>query len=615
MGKGSRIRKQKMSKEAELENAKKDPKILKANVISQCMVDESNAYYTPDGKLMINVSRETSRADLNRLTTELAKVGINPEFSYPNIQRGEIIVTAEPLAEDYIDDINASVSTAEVNIDVDKLIKLKKKYDYSIKFDDASLIMNLPFNDITINVAGPRKYKERIIVNKTEIQHAIKEINRGNKVWGTKIVGYAILYDNDINPDEWVIGVPIRLYKSYKTKKGICYQLAVNIADGIFAVSNDYEIRKKFRFNMIEYLSTKYSPQLLMGMTLIWNSLVRAISDPEMKDQWSVEQFTNKDGNILTKYTQIDLEETPPHTMEPPVAGISAMDSTIHKQFIEKIDDSNPQSEIIAAGEKLSEIIKKQDHDLFENEVDIYMKSPYDDFIMTMDDNSHYRVILYKEKIKSVTKPYMYNRQYSQPVGIIIAKSREYSDYTIFGVLSFEKFLDRLDVFKLTVNPYIGLSVYDHDEAKINEYQKIIQTGSGGVNDATAFLTFITVLPYIIKALNNPEIKEIWETEEVKISDNPDLKKYYTKRPLENIKRIYMCEHTHVDREIEHHTDKWFVRGHEVHKKNGTTYFRRGYYKGPARLDDRVIEPRKMILNTVCDDVKKDLDDFYNLLK
>jgi hypothetical protein len=612
MGKGSRLRKQKMSKETELTNAKKDPKILKANVISQCIVDESNAYYTPDGKLMINMSRETSRADLNRLTTELAKVGINPEFSYHNIQRGEIIVAAEPLAEDYIDDINASVSTAEVNIDVDKLIELKNKYDYSIKFDDVSLIMNLPFDDITINVTGPRKYKERIIVNKTEIQHAIKEINRGNKVWGTKIVGYAILYDNGINPDEWVIGVPIRLYKSYKTKKGICYQLSVNIADGIFAVSNDYEIRKKFRFNMIEYMSTKYSPQLLKGMTLIWNSLVRAISDPEMKDQWNVEQFTNKNGSILTKYTQIDLEESP-RTNESLIK-LRLMDLTTHKQFIEKIDDSNPQSEIVTTGEKLGEIIEKRKYDLFENEVDIYMKSPFDDFIVTKDDEQ-YRVILYKEKIKSVTKPYMYNRRFSEPVGIIMGNSYEYSDYKIFGVLVFEKFLGSSDVFKLTINPYIGLSTYEHDETKINEFQKIVKTGSRGVKDTTTLIAFITLLMTIIKALNDPEIKEIWETEAVKISDNPDLKKCYSKRPLENIKRIYMCEHTHVDREIERHTDKWFVRGHEVHKKNGKTYFRRGYYKGPARLDDKIIEPRKRTLDTVCNDVKKDLDDFYNLLK
>lgn len=612
MGKGSRIRKQKMSKEAELTNAKKDPKILKANVISQCIVDESNAYYTPDGKLMINMSRETSRADLNRLTTELAKVGINPEFSYHNIQRGEIIVAAEPLAEDYMDEINASVSTTEVNIDVDKLIELKKKYDYSIKFDDASLIMDLPFNDITINVAGPRKYKERIIVNKTEIQRAIKEINRGNKVWGTNIVGYAILYDNDINPDEWVIGVPIHLYKSYKTKKGICYQLSVNIADGIFAVSNDYEIRKKFRFYMIEYLSTKYSPQLLMGMTLIWNSLVRAISDPEMKDQWSVEQFTNKNGSILTKYTQIGLEESP-RTNESLIK-LRLMDLTTHKQFIEKIDDSNPQSEIVTTGEKLGEIIEKRKYDLFENEVDIYMKSPFDDFIVTKDDEQ-YRVILYKEKIKSVTKPYMYNRRFSEPVGIIMGNSYEYSDYKIFGVLVFEKFLGSSDVFKLTINPYIGLSTYEHDETKINEFQKIVKTGSRGVKDTTTLIAFITLLMAIIKALNDPEIKEIWETEAVKISDNPGLKKCYSKRPLENIKRIYMCEHTHVDREIERHTDKWFVRGHEVHKKNGKTYFRRGYYKGPARLDDKIIEPRKRTLDTVCNDVKKDLDDFYNLLK
>ena len=614
MGKGSRIRKQKMSKEAELTNAKKDPTILKAKAIAQSIVGVSNVYYAPNGKLMIGVSRETRRSDIDLLTTELAKVRITAEICYPNIQRGEIIVAADAVAEEYINNINESVSTVEVNIDVDNLIELKNKYECSIKFDEASLIMDLPFNDITINVAGPHKYKSRIIVNKTEIQQAIKEINRGNKVSGSNLVGYAILYDNDMNPDEWVIGVPIHLYKSYKTKKGISYQMAICITDGIFAVSNDYEVRRKFRFNMIEYGSAKYSPDLLKGMINVWNTIVRAISDPEMKDQWNVEQFTNENSSILTKYTQIGLEE-PPRTMETPGVGMSVMDSTIHKQFIEKIDDSNPQSEIIAAGEKLREIIKKQDKDLFENEVDIYMKSPYDDFIMTMDDNSHYRVILYKEKIKYVTKPYMYNRRFSEPVGIIMGKSREYSDYTIFGVLSFEKFLDRLDVFKLTINPYIGLSPYDHDESKINEYQKIIQTGSGGINDTTAFLTFITILPYIIKALNNPEIKEIWETEEVKISDNPDLKKYYTKRPLENIKRIYMCEHTHVDREIEHHTDKWFVRGHEVHMKNGTTYFRRGYYKGPARLDDRIIEPRKRTLNTVCDDVKKDLDDFYNLLK
>ena len=612
MGKGSRIRKQKMSKEAELENAKQDPTILKAKAISKSIVGVSNVYYAPNGKLLIGVSRETRRSDIDLLTTELAKVRITAEICYPNVQRGEIIVAADAVAEEYINDINESVSTVEVNIDVDNLIELKNKYECSIKFDEASLIMDLPFNDITINVAGPHKYKSRIIVNKTEIQQAIKEINRGNKVSGSNLVGYAILYDNDMNPDEWVVGVPIHLYKSYKTKKGISYQMAICIIDGIFAVSNDYEVRRKFRFNMIEYGSAKYSPDLLKGMINVWNTIVRAISDPEMKDQWNVEQFTNENSSILTKYTQIGLEE-PPRTNESLIK-LRLMDLTTHKQFIEKIDDSNPQSEIVTTGEKLGEIIEKRKYDLFENEVDIYMKSPFDDFIVTKDDEQ-YRVILYKEKIKSVTKPYMYNRRFSEPVGIIMGNSYEYSDYKIFGVLVFEKFLGSSDVFKLTINPYIGLSTYEHDETKINEFQKIVQTGSRGVKDTTTLIAFITLLMAIIKALNDPEIKEIWETEAVKISDNPDLKKCYSKRPLENIKRIYMCEHTHVDREIEHHTDKWFVRGHEVHMKNGTTYFRRGYYKGPARLDDRIIEPRKRTLNTVCDDVKKDLDDFYNLLK
>ena len=111
--------------------------------------------------------------------------------------------------------------------------------------------------------------------------------------------------------------------------------MAICITDGIFAVSNDYEVRRKFRFNMIEYGSAKYSPDLLKGMLNVWNTIVRAISDPEMKDQWNVEQFTNENSSILTKYTQIGLEE-PPRTMETPGVGMSVVDSTIHKQFIEK---------------------------------------------------------------------------------------------------------------------------------------------------------------------------------------------------------------------------------------------------------------------------------------
>ena len=78
-----------------------------------------------------------------------------------------------------------------------------------------------------------------------------------------------------------------------------------------------------------------------------------------------------------------------------------------------------------------------------------------------------------------------------------------------------------------------------------------------------------------------------------------------------------MCEHQSTGRELERHTDKWYVRGHEVHKKNGKVYFRKGHYKGPGRDDkDSKPEPRKMVLNTFGNSLdKEDLDEFYNLLK
>lgn len=604
MGKGKRIREQKMSKQNP-----PDPMLLKAQTIAQSIVGLSNAHYTRDGRLTINISRETRRDNLQLLTSELAKVGITANYAYPKTHRNGLIVAAEPVTEDHIDDINQSTSTVQVDIDVDKLMELKSKYEYSIKFDDYSLIMTLPFDDIRFSVAGSHNYHGRIILNKDEINQSIKDLDQSHKVWGPNIIGYAILYDNETNPDEWIIGAPIHMCRTYKNNKGISYQLYVSVTDGIFAVSNDYEVRKKFRYTIIES-TTIYTPELFKGMTGVWNAIVRAITDPDMKDQWHTEQVTNKDGSILTKYTNIGSIKNP--------NGVMLMNPIKHKSFIEKIDASYTQSEIITTKEKFIEIVNKYTTGdiLSENEVDVYMKSPYDDFILAVDEKC-YRIIIDKEKIKSVTKPYMYNRNYSEPVGMIIADSNEYPEYTIFGVLSFEKFLGNSDVFKLTINAKLGLSIYEHDESKLNEFQKSVQPNFG-IKDSTEILSFITLLPTIIKALNDPEVKEIWDTQEINISDDPHSTRLVSdKKPLENIKRIYMCEHQPVGRELERHTDKWYVRGHEVHRKNGKVFFRKGHYKGPGREDpNNKPEPRKRVINTFGNSLdKEDLDEFYNLLK
>lgn len=615
MGKGSRIRQQKKMfsyKPKPVNNTKVDPVLVKATTISQSIVGLSKAYYAPNGKLTIDVSRETRRSQLNKLTTELAKVNIKAQYAYPNIQRDDFTVAAEPVAEEYLDDINRSVPTVQVIIDADKLIDLRSKYEYTAKFDDYSLLMKLPFDDITFCITGPNNYKGRIILNKNEVNLAVKDMNQRNKTWGSNIVGYAILYDNEMTPNGYDIGVPIHMQQTYKkgSKTESCYRLTICMADGLFAVSNDYERRKKFRYNMMEYSTTLYTFDLLDGMTYIWNLLVRSISDPEMKEQWVIEEFTNENGSILTKYTQLGPEKSP--------TGLLTMNPITRQSYINKIDNSCTQSEIITTRDKLSEIVMRYSgsYDLMENDPDVYIKSPYDDFIVLLDDKWYYRVILDKEKIKTVTKSYMELRQYSEPAGIIMINSHEHSEYMILGVLTFEKFLGQSDVFKLTLNPKIGISIYDHDETKLDEFQKLVRTGFG-INDSTEILMFITVLPTIIKALNDPEIKEIWTTKTISASDGLGSKYYPSNKPIENIKRIYFCDHQETGRQLERHTDKWFVRGHEVHRKNGTVFYRKGHYKGPAREDTNVKpEPRKRSIDTFGSTLnKEDLDEFYNLLK
>lgn len=120
-------------------------------------------------------------------------------------------------------------------------------------------------------------------------------------------------------------------------------------------------------------------------------------------------------------------------------------------------------------------------------------------------------------------------------------------------------------------------------------------------------------------ALNNPEIREIWETNtrEQNATDKPSVY-MYNNQPLRNIKRIYMCEHNFSGREITRRTDKWLVREHKAHSKYGKEFTRKEHYKGPKAKDDNVkVEPRKRKVDTYDQsNIDRDkISEFMSMLK
>lgn len=120
-------------------------------------------------------------------------------------------------------------------------------------------------------------------------------------------------------------------------------------------------------------------------------------------------------------------------------------------------------------------------------------------------------------------------------------------------------------------------------------------------------------------ALNNPEIREIWETntQEQNKTDKPSIY-MYNNQPLRNIKRIYMCEPHHTGREITRHTDKWLVREHKAHSKYGKEFTRKEHYKGPKAKDDTVqAQTRKHTVDTYDNSNidRDDLKEFFEQLK
>ena len=410
MGKGKRIREQRKIKATEntLDLSKTSTLEMLGNIrdtkqqelvtliVAKHIKEHFNVVHTSHGGFDIELSYDTRREDLDKLIDSLNSVGISEViFSYPNVSGDNFSIEAEAVSVDYIDDINDSVPKADIIISKDKFSEINNKYGYTPKYDGYDMIKKLAYDDIIFTLSD-WDFKVRVIVNMESVINEIKYMKQHNETWSMMIVGYIIMYDNNVSddPDEWVVAMPIHIYESFRTRKQRYYQFIASENDGIFSISDKFEVRKRFRHNMLRFGSDRYNITSFNQMLLVWEN--------------------------------------------------------------------------------------------------------------------------------------------------------------------------------------------------------------------------------IAKALNDPEIKEIWETKEIKISSDPSLKRYSSnKKPLENIKRIYMCEHQSTGREIERHTDKWYVRGHEVHRKNGKVFFRKGHYKGPGRDDkDNKPEPRKMVLNTFGNSLdKEDLDDFYNLLK
>jgi hypothetical protein len=321
-------------------------------------------------------------------------------------------------------------------------------------------------------------------------------------------------------------------------------------------------------------------------------------------------KFNDLTKNSNTPGVYIECNETTPK-------GVPIVPEFKHVEALAAVDKSSPQIDIIVPDEKMGELLNRYESEIFENEKELYMKSPYDDMLITCN-NRRFRIILYKQGTQVFTSKLFKHKREMDHVGYIIMEPMDGSDrYISFGGL-FYRLLGSPNAFKLTVDPKF-LTIYEHNPAERKRFRdKLAVDKYTQLQDATDMIMFLTLLPAIMRALMDPEVKEIWETKEINLSNDPHSTGLVSnKKPLENIKRVYMCEHQHTDREIERHTNKWYVRGHEVHRKDGKVFFRKGHYKGPGRDDkDNKPEPRKMVLNKFGNSLdKEDLDNFYNLLK
>jgi hypothetical protein len=314
--------------------------------------------------------------------------------------------------------------------------------------------------------------------------------------------------------------------------------------------------------------------------------------------------------------------------------GISLATEFDTELMLEEINASDPKIVIETTDQKLIEVCTR--FRIIAHKVsplDTLRNLPYDDMIIDLHSSKvekasmGLRVIIDKSSIPSEKEAKKYK---CHNIGyLLVESSTEHDDeryyvgmrlsiiYTKQKKLSFS--LSHTDgTFRVTDDPVLRKEyrdkVFNCDESVKERF-----IDKDGNNIEALMFKSINIWVAVVTALKNPEIREIWETKSREYSKNTTPSPYvYNSKPLENIKRIYMCEPHHTGRELTRHTDKWYVREHIAHSKYGKEYVRRGHYKGPKAKDDAVkAQPRKHTVDTYDNSNidRDDLKEFFEQLK
>jgi hypothetical protein len=310
--------------------------------------------------------------------------------------------------------------------------------------------------------------------------------------------------------------------------------------------------------------------------------------------------------------------------------GISIATEFDTELMLEEINKSDPKVAIEITDKKLIGICKR-----FGivggrlNPFDVLNNLPYDDMIIDMysaekqDTKVGIRVIIDKSSIPSEKMVKKYHHGHSIGYFLIMSRSeKDPEEYYVGMRLQIEN-VNKRSIF--TVDHTNGTFRVSDDPALRKEYRdKLFDcdesvkdrfVDSNGNNLEELAQRSIAIWTSIVTGLKNPEIREIWETRSREYSESNKPSTYvYNSKPLENIKRIYMCEPHHTGREITRHTDKWYVREHIAHSKYGKEFIRKGHYKGPKAKDESSkVEPRKRSVET-WDTSKIDRDQYAKFM-
>lgn len=319
MGKGKRIREQRKIKATEntLDLSKTSTLEMLGNIrdtkqqelvtliVAKYIKDHFDVSHTPYGGYNIELSYDTRRDDMDNLLDALQSAGISEvTFSYPNVSGNNFCIEVESVSEDYIDDINDSVPKADIIISEDKLSELNNKYGFTPKYDGYDMVTRLSYDDL-IFASSNWDFKIRVIVNIESTKNEIQYMKQHNETWSRMIVGYIIIYDNMVSedPDEWDVAMPIHIYESFRTRKQRYYQFIASEDDGIFSISDKFEVRRKFRHNMIQFGSDRYTITSFNQMLLMWENIAKALNDPEIKEIWETKEIKISNDPSIKRYS------------------------------------------------------------------------------------------------------------------------------------------------------------------------------------------------------------------------------------------------------------------------------------------------------------------------